>query len=111
MGRSAELKGFEQVAELGLCRFSAHPDGRKHALLNVPAMNSYASAAYLVAVGNHIVGLGAYLFGGGLEHVQVVIHGCSKGVMHRRVALLLVIPLQQRKVCDPGKGQHVVINQ
>ena len=62
-------------------------------------------------VGHHVIGLGARPRRVGRQQRDVLVLGRGKGMMLGGIALLFLAPLEQRKVENPAKAEHVAVEQ
>src|SRR4029450_11582453 len=71
--------------------------------LHARIVDSRAAAAYLAPVQHQVVGLRAHTSGIALQEVEVLVERRGERVVHRRPAVPLRVPFEQREVDDPGK--------
>ena len=81
--RRAELEGVEQEAELLLRLLVGQAHDREDPLLHVAAVDTDRPAADLVAVADHVVGVGERRAGVGVEGVEELGLGRGERVVHR----------------------------
>ena len=74
-------------------------------------MDSDGAATQLIAVQNDIVCLCTHSAGIGVNQLQVLIHGCSKRMMHRYISVFLFIPFQHREFCNPQECEIIGLCQ
>src|SRR5215204_532688 len=74
-------------------------------------MVANASTAELVAVADKIVLLGSDVTGKCFQEAPILFEESGEGVVSRLPTALLGVPLQQRKLVDPAKRDHIRIGE
>ena len=111
MGRRAVLQGLEKKAELLPRVLFGDVEQAEHPGLDFRPVDTDAAAADLGAVENDIIGLGLDLQGIGLQEPEVLVPGRGEGMVHGVVALLVGVPLDQRKVRDPEEVEFSLVDE
>ncbi len=115
MGRSAVLEGVDQEAELVLRLFLAEAQNLEHPLLDLGVVNTDGASAEFVAVEHEVVGIGADLGDVLLlvaeVPVQVLRFRGREWMVHGIPAVLLLVPLKEREVHDPQRGEDLGVAQ
>src|SRR5262245_35781841 len=111
MRRRAVRQRIEQESELGTrARFRDAQHGEDSLLYFWP-MNSDRSAAKLVSVEHHVVGLSPHALGGALEDRQVLVPGRGERMMYGAPPFLLGAPFKEREVGDPQEAPTRTIDE
>ena len=111
MRRGPEFEGIQQEAELELGLILGETDGLEYLFLDILAMNPDAAAAHLIAVDDHVIGLGPHGAGITVQRFHILRQGGRKGMMHRHIALIIRVPLQQRETGHPQGAVAVLGDQ
>ncbi|MPM94672.1 hypothetical protein SDC9_141820 [bioreactor metagenome] len=101
VGRSAVLKGVNQMTEAGLRVLLGEAKGAEDRSLHLRSVNADGAAAQLGAVEHDVVGLGAAAALIRLQLVHVLVHGRGKGVVLGHEAVFLLGILKHGKLGDP----------
>src|SRR5690625_3533128 len=103
MRRSAEAEGIQNEAEAALRLLFVDAEQTEHPLLYIPVVNSDRSAADFTSVQHEVVRTRAHRARIFLHPCEILRPGRRKRMMHRKVALIIIIPLEQRKISHPEK--------
>ena len=101
MGRCAEFKGVDQVAEALLGILIGEAQSPEHGLLGLGDGDPDGAATQFGAVEHDVIGLGPAVLLVGLQLVQILVHGGGEGVVHGHIAVLLLGELEHGELGDP----------
>ena len=111
MGRRAVLEGVHQEAELFARAFLRESEQLEHGVLQLGVVDTNGAAAQFGAVHHDVVGCGAHLAGVAVQQGNVFGVRRGEGVVHGVVALCLVVPLEEREVDYPKRGEDILVAQ
>ena len=107
MGRGAVLERVQHVSEAPVGLLLAVSQALEDAGLDVPAVDTNASARQFIPVADEVVGVAEHGARIALEVVEVFQLGHREGMVREAPPLLLVIPFEHREIDDPGESQQV----
>mmetsp|Transcript_16998 Transcript_16998/g.45851 ORF Transcript_16998/g.45851 Transcript_16998/m.45851 type:complete len:240 (+) Transcript_16998:634-1353(+) len=108
MRRGAVLKCREQEAKLRLGLLLCEAEERKEFGLHGAVVNSDGPTADLDAIDDHVVGIRAHLARVRVHEWCILRLAGGEGMMHSHVALVVLIPLEEREVHHPEGGEALV---
>ena len=111
VGRRAVFEGLHQEPEPGPGLLLGEAQGLEHLLLKLRGMDPDGAAADLVAVHDHIIGLGPDPAGIRIHVGDILVHGAGKGMVHGHETLFLLVVLQQGEIHHPQQVDHILRDQ
>ena len=107
----AVLESVHQEAEALLRLVGREAQQFEHLLLQLRVVDTDRTAADLRAVADEVVGVGTHAARVAVEELDVLEFGRGEGVVHGVVTLRLVVPLEQREVHHPQRGELLRVAQ
>ena len=107
----AVLEGVHQEAEALLRLLGREAQQFEHLLLQLRVVDTDRTAADLRAVADEVVGVGAHAARVAVEVLHILELGRGEGVVHGVVTLRFVVPLEQREVHHPQRGELLRVAQ
>ena len=111
MRRHTVPERLQKEAELAVRLLFGESQHLEHFLLDIVLMDSDAAASDLASVQDDIISLRADRTRIRIQQRDILVHRHRKRMMHCRISVFLLRPLQQRELSDPHKTIFVFVDQ